>query len=102
MGAKKLLMVTALIEMGTGAALLIVPSFSAEFLLGEGLFSPQGLIVARVAGAALISLALACWFGKTGDARSQSGLVAGMLVYNLAVPILLMHGWFSSGFRGVG
>lgn len=102
MSTKALLIVTALIEIGTGLALLVAPSLSVEFLLGEGLSSPQALVVARVAGVALISVGVACWLGRNADRRAQSGLIAGMLIYNLAVPILLLHGWIASALQGLG
>jgi hypothetical protein len=99
---KALLIVTALIEVGTGVALLVVPSLTAEFLLGEGLSSSQALVVARVAGVALLSVGVACWLGRNGERRAHSGLVAGMLIYNLGVPILLLHGWMASALEGPG
>lgn len=102
MSTKALLVVTALIEVGTGFALLVVPSLTAELLLGEGLSWPQALVVARVAGAALISVGVACWLGRNGEHRAQSCLVAGMLIYNLAVPIVLLHGWIALSLEGLG
>ena len=99
---KALLIVTALIEAGTGAALLVVPSLTVELLLGEGLASPQALVVARIGGVALISVGVACWLGRNGERRAHSGLVAGMLIYNLAVPIILLHGRIASGLEGLG
>lgn len=102
MSTRTLLIVTALIEVGTGVALLAVPSLTVELLLGEGLMSLQSLLVARVAGVALISVGVACWLGRTSESHAQLGLVAGLLIYNLAVPILLLHGWIASGMRGIG
>jgi hypothetical protein len=99
---KGLLIVTALIEVGTGAALLVVPSLTVELLLGVGLPSPQALVVARVASVALISLGVACWLGRNGERQAQSGLVLGMLIYNLAVPMLLIQCWMVSGLAGIG
>ncbi len=99
---KALLIVTAFIEVGTGALLLVVPSLTAEFLLGEGLSSSEALVVARVAGVALTSMGVACWLGRNGERRAQSGLVAGMLIYNLGVPIVLVHGWIASALEGQG
>lgn len=96
MSQPSLLGVSAGIEMGAGAALLLAPSFVASALLGEELTSPESLAVARIAGAALMAIAVACWFGRSGGA----GHVAGLLVYNVAVPIILLHGWFALGFRG--
>jgi hypothetical protein len=43
-----LLVVTALIEVPTGLVLIVVPSWTAELLLGVGLSSPQALVVARI------------------------------------------------------
>jgi hypothetical protein len=102
MNTRALLIVTALVELGAGAALLAVPSLVAEFLLGERLNSPQALVVARVAAFALISLAVACWLARNREHRAQNGLIAGMLIYNLAVPILLIHGWMAAGLDGLG
>jgi hypothetical protein len=99
---KALLIVTALIEVGTGAALLAVPSMTTTLLLGVGLTLPPALVVARVAGLALISISVACWLARNGDRSAQSGQVVAMLVYNLAVPIVLIHGWLASGFEGLG
>jgi hypothetical protein len=98
---KALLIVTALLELGAGAALLMVPSLTAELLLGEGLSSPQALVVARIAGAALLSLALACWLGRNGERGAQTWLIAGMLIYNLAVPAVLIHGWIAWALAGI-
>ena len=102
MNTRTLLIVTAFIEAGAGGALLLVPSMAVEFLLGEGLTSPQALVVARIGGAALISVGVACWLGRTGERRWQSGLVRGMVIYNFAVPLLLLQSWIASGPGGIG
>jgi hypothetical protein len=101
MSTKTLLIVTALIEVGAGLALLAVPSFTAQLLLGEGLLAPQALVVARIAGAALISVGVMCWLVSNGERTAQTPLVAGMLIYNLAVPLVLVHGWFAWELHGV-
>ena len=102
MNAKTLLIVTALIEMGTGVALLVVPSLIVDLLLGEGLTALPAIVVARIAGAALIAIAVACWFQRNGERRAQAGLVAGMLIYNFAVPVLLIQSWVVSSLAGLG
>ncbi len=101
MSTRALLIVTALIEAGAGGALLAVPSLAVELLLGEGLTSQQALVVARIGGTALISLGVACWLGRNGERLAQTGLVGGMLIYNFAVPILLLEGWIRSGMLGL-
>ncbi len=102
MSTKPLLIVTALIEVGTGIALLVVPSITVELLLGVGLASPQALVVGRVAGAALLSIGVTCWLSSNGERRdAQRGLVAGLLIYNVAVPALLIHAVIASTMHGI-
>jgi hypothetical protein len=84
---KRVLAIAAAAEAATGAALLIVPSLVARLLLGEDL-SGVALSVARVAGIALIALAIACW---PGPART------GMLIYGVAVTILLAYVGLTGG-----
>ena len=76
-----MLKTTAIIEIPTGIALLAVPAWLASTLLGALLDTSPGLALARLAGAAILSLGVACWVGS-GDARSRAtiGLVAAMLL----------------------
>ena len=94
MVAKKLLIVTALVETATGLILLVSPTLVVALLLGASLDSPATLVVARMAGAALLSLGCACWLARNeGPNRSVAGLVAAMLLYNsVAVAILANAG----------
>ena len=57
---KPLLFLTAIIETAAGLALAVAPAFSVNILLGTPLSNPAALVVARVAGMALISLGIAC------------------------------------------
>ena len=59
---KKVLILAAVVEVATGLALLVVPSFVSRLLLGEEL-SGVAIPVARVTGIALIGLGLSCWPG---------------------------------------
>jgi hypothetical protein len=88
---KKVLMVAAVAEAATGLALLIVPSLVAQLLLGEGL-GGVAIPVARVAGIALIALAVACWPGPP---------LVGMLTYSAAVTLYLAYLGFAGGLTGV-
>ena len=76
---KTLHTVTAVIELGAGLALLCVPSPVGVLLLGSPLDTPTALSVARVGGAGLLSLGVACWLAR-GDSESRAarGLVAAM------------------------
>jgi len=66
-------------------ALLGWPSATVALLVGAPLEAPAALTVARVGGAGLLALGVACWFAR-GDTQSRaaSGLVAAMLLYNIA------------------
>ncbi len=102
MNIKSLLIVTALIEAATGIALLVAPSVIVELLLGAGLSSPQSLVLGRIAGAALISISVACWQARKSERNdTQIGLLAGLLVYNIAVPALLIYAAIAPGLHGI-
>ena len=97
-----LLMTTALIEAVTGVALVVRPSVLLTILLGSSLDTPTGLAIARVAGTALLSLGVACWFARDdGQSRAGNGLVAAMLLYDLGVVEVLAAARFGSGLSGV-
>ena len=68
---KSLFVVTAVIEAGAGLALMTWPSAAVMLLLGSSLDTPAGLILGRVAGAALLALGVACWLARR-DAESPS------------------------------
>ena len=83
-----LLVFVAIIEAVTGVALILVPSLVGQLLLGIEL---TGVIV-RVAGIALIALAVACWPGPA---------MLGMLIYNAAVALYLAYVGFLGESSGV-
>jgi hypothetical protein len=102
MNTQSLLIVTALVEVGAGIALLLTPSLAVELLLGAGLSSPQSLVAGRVTGAALFALGVTCWLARNGDRDGVPiALVAGMLIYNVAVPILLIYAAIASMMHGI-
>jgi hypothetical protein len=86
------LIVTALVEAGTGLALLVLPAVPISRLLGLSQAAPEALLIGRVAGAALLSIGVASWLARN-DQRSlaQRGLLLGILIYNAAVPVLLAY-----------
>ena len=59
--------------------------------------------MARVAGAALLSLGLACWLARD-DGRSPAGrgIVAAVLLYNVAVIAVFGYTNLGLGIAGVG
>ena len=78
---KSALTVAAIGEAATGSALLIVPSFVGQLLLGEQLIG-VAVPVARVAGIALIALGVACWPGPP---------LVGMLSYSVLATLYLAY-----------
>ncbi len=99
---KKLLIMTALVETGAGLALLLSPSLVAALLLGASLDAPAAVVVARVAGAALLSLGGACWMGRDdGPGRAPRGLVAAVLLYNCAAIAVLVNAAAGADLAGV-
>ena len=100
---KILLVVTAVIEAATGLALLGLPSLVVSLLLGASFDSPSALVVARVAGAALLSLGVACWLARNDEkSRAAVGLVAAILLYNVAAVAVLAYAGLGAGLSGAG
>jgi len=86
----RLLKLTALIEAVTGLGLITVPSVVVRLLLGSPVDTSAAMMLGRVAGAALFALGIACWLARNDtQSRAARGLVAAMLLYNVAVAALL-------------
>jgi len=64
--------VSAVIEAGAGVALLCCPSATAVLLLGTPLDAPTAFTVARVGGAGLLSLGIACWLARRDGQASSA------------------------------
>jgi hypothetical protein len=87
---KYLFLVTAFVEMGTGLFLLLLPAVPLALLLGTSEAAPETLLVGRVAGAALLGIGVASWRARQDRGTpAQLGLLAGILLYNVAAAVLL-------------
>ena len=84
---RRVLILAAVGEAATGAALLLVPSLVGQLLLGTEL-TGIAVTVARVAGIALIGLGVACWPGPPR---------LGMLIYSGAVTVFLAYVGLTGG-----
>jgi hypothetical protein len=84
------LVLAAVSEAATGAALLVVPSLVGRLLFGAEL-AGMAVTVARVTGIALIALGIACWPGTP---------LVGMLTYSAAVTLYLAYVGFAGGSSG--
>lgn len=87
---KNLLIVTALLELGAGLALIALPSTVVKLLLGSGLDSSAAMTLGRLTGVALFALSIACWLAR-GEitSRATRGLTAAMFFYNVAAVVIL-------------
>lgn len=103
MTMKNFFMVTAAFELLTGMALLTMPAFTTFFLLGASSDTPIAIAVTRVAGAALITIAIACWSARYNPgSRTITGLLVAMLFYNALVTLVLAYSAVTSSLMGVG
>jgi hypothetical protein len=76
----RVLSVGVLIEGATGLALVAVPGVVVWLLFGADL-PALGAVVARVAGIALLVLALACWLSRRD--RGGAAALTALLAYNI-------------------
>ena len=98
----KLLVATALLELGAGLGLLAAPALVVMLLLGSRDPAPDTLVVARVAGAGLLAIALVCRLARDDPgSRSRHGLLWGIFVYNLGASVVLALAGFMLESVGV-
>ena len=92
---KNLLIATGIFESVTGILLLVSPSLPASILFDASFDNPVGLLVGRIAGAALLSLGVACWLVRNHEkSRAVTGIVIAMLLYNtMALALLTYEDW---------
>jgi hypothetical protein len=94
---KKLLTITALVEMLTGLALLLAPALVVRILLGANISTPVEFTIARLAGSAILSLAIVCWLARNDQvSQAARALLSGMLVYNIIIFVTLAYFGISS------
>jgi hypothetical protein len=87
----------ASIETVTGLILIVRPPLFVQLPFGAGV-SDAGQALGRLAGFALLALALACWPG--GGAASRSALSA-LLVFSLLTTIYLVYVGVAGALVGV-
>jgi len=100
---KALLATLAVIEFGAGLGMLAIPSFVGEILLGSPFGTAIEPVIARVAGIALLALAVACWLLRNeGGSRAARGMVGAMLLYNGGGTGVLLYAGPGLGLYGTG
>jgi hypothetical protein len=98
-----LFIVTAVLEVGIGVALLVSPALTVSILIGAPFDTKGDSVVGRVAGSALLSLAVACWLARNDEhSRAAIGLIKSLLLYNLAVVVILAYAGLGLRLLGIG
>jgi len=99
---KSLLTGSAAIELAAGLALLCCPSAMASLLVGATLEGPAAVTVARIAGAGLFALGLACWLVREDSpGRAARSMIVAMLFYDVAATIILALAGIGLGLYGM-
>ena len=100
---KLLLILMAILEVPAGIALLVMPPAAVSILLGVQLDTPAGLVVGRIAGAALVALGISCWAARQDQHNSAAnGIVSAMLLYNITAVVVLAYAGLGWRLFGVG
>jgi len=82
---QRVLAISCGLEAATGLGLLVAPAVVASLVIGADIAGPA-TIIGKIAGLALISLAVACW--PRVDSKGNGAYLA-MLIYNALVALLL-------------
>ena len=86
-----------------GIALLVMPAAAVSMLLGVPLDMPAGLVVGRIAGAALVALGLCCWGARQDEHNIvATRIVSAMLLYNVTAVVVLAYAGVGWRLFGVG
>lgn len=89
---------TAVLEGFTGLALIVAPKLIIQLLFLSSMEESGGIFISRVAGVALLTIALLCWLTK----ETFPLLVKLLLFYNIAVAVMGFYSLSDSGLKGMG
>jgi phosphotransferase system glucose/maltose/N-acetylglucosamine-specific IIC component len=96
-----LLLITAVGESATGLFLLLLPAVPLRLLLGLAT-APETLLVARVAGTAIIAIGVASGMARDdGGSPALRAVLTGILVYDVAVAVVLAYAGIGLGLSGI-
>jgi len=86
---RKILTFAAVVEIGTGLALMMDPRIVVALLVGAN--APvEEIPMGRLPGIAIFALGLACWPSRE-QAESGSPAFRAMLVYNVLIALFLVY-----------
>ena len=90
---------TAIAEFLTGIGLMFCPSFVVRLLLATELYDKLTVLLAIVAGAAIVSVSLVSWMARLNATPLIE--IKMLLFYNAAVSLVLLYGIVKLGFGGI-
>src|SRR5580765_5935872 len=97
-----LLLVTALIEVGTGLSLMILPFIPFALLIDVSEPGRDTIFIGRIAGAALFSIGLNSWLARgEQSSRALRGLLISVLIYDVLAAGLLVYAGLVLGTIGI-
>jgi len=100
---RPLFIATALIEVGAGLALIVSPAWTVSILIGGRFDTAADSIVGRVAGAALLALAVVSWLARNEVyGNAATGIVTGLLLYNAGAGAVLAYAGIGLRLSGIG
>jgi hypothetical protein len=92
MRLKNLFIVTAIVEVVTGLALLALPALVLASLLGLQAVAEETLVVSRIAGAALLAIGVASALARDDtNTTARRGVLISILLYDVLVALLLVY-----------
>jgi hypothetical protein len=97
---KSFITYTSIIEALTGLGLLLFPVPLIALLFGSPLDGDSGKIVAWIAGAAILSFALLCFYLRNDPSIRKA--VTAMLIYNLLLSLIFLYGLLNHKLSGPG
>ncbi len=87
---RSLLTIAAVLECLAGVALILLPGLTIPLLLGAQPHS-DGLMIGRIAGVALLSLGIACWWARRdAGGAARTGTLNAITLYNTGAGLLLV------------
>ena len=99
---RRLLVATALLEIGSGLLTLFLPDVAVRWLFGVADSSPQTLATGRLYGAALLAIGVACWCARNAQIEAGArAVLCGMLMYNVGASCVLPFVAALQGLTGI-
>lgn len=98
---KTFLTSTAVFECVTGIALIAIPSTIVPILVGIPFDDDSLHVISGITGAALVSLAVACWLSRNNGPQAAF-IGKSILCYNILAGLILLYGAMGLGLSAVG